>query len=97
MDELPDYLTLNSNGEEDSISVSLLKGVTVDGEKRTAVTLREPSVGDHIAARQTGKNDNALAEVILIANLAEVPPDAIKAAKMKDYDRLQEALGFLNG
>ncbi|MDO6756924.1 phage tail assembly protein [Phaeobacter inhibens] len=97
MDELPDYLTLDSNGEEDSISVSLLKGVTVDGEKRTTLTLREPSVGDYIAARQTGKNDSALAEVILIANLAEVPPDAIKFSKMKDYDRLQEALGFLNG
>jgi hypothetical protein len=33
----------------------------------------------------------------LIANLADVPPAAIQDAKMKDYGRLQDALGFLNG
>lgn len=95
--KLPEYLKLDSNGEEDRITVSLLKGVKVDGERRQALTLREPSVGDNIAARDMANKDSAMSEVILIANLADVPAEAIQDAKMRDYSRLQEALDFLNG
>ncbi|WP_052272407.1 phage tail assembly protein [Leisingera sp. ANG-M7] len=95
--KLPEYLKLDSSGEEDRITVTLLKGVKVDGEARKSLTLREPSVGDNIAARDMANKDNAMSEVVLIANLAEVPAEAIQAAKMRDYSRLQEALDFLNG
>ena len=95
--KLPKYMKLETNGDEDRVTVTLLKGIKVDGETRQTLTLREPSVGDNIAAREMGDKDSAMSEVILIANLAEVPADAIQGAKMKDYSRLQEALDFLNG
>jgi tail assembly chaperone E/41/14-like protein len=95
--EYPDFITPVLAGDDDALKVDLLKGVTVDGEARKSLTLREPSVGDMMAARKLAKNDSAMSEVILIANLADVPPAAIQDAKMKDYGRLQDALGFLNG
>ena len=48
-------------------------------------------------AAEAGAKSSAMSEVALIANLAEVPPETIQNAKMRDYSRLQEALGFLNG
>ena len=91
--DLPDFMTENSDG---SMKVDLVRGIEVDGNKRMALTLREPAVSDMLAAKAGGK-DAASSEVTLIANLAEVPPEAIQSAKMRDYSRLQEALGFLNG
>lgn len=95
--DFPDYITADAVGDDEALKVDLLKGVKVDGETKMSLTLREPSVGDMMAARKTGKNDSADSEVILIANLAGVPPASIQRAKMRDYGRLQEALGFLNG
>lgn len=91
--ELPDYLTENPDG---SMNVALVRGVLADGGKRMGLTLREPAVSDMLAAEAGGKGA-AMSEVNLIANLAEVPPETIQNAKMRDYSRLQEALGFLNG
>lgn len=91
--ELPDFLSEDADG---SIVVKLVRGVDVDGNKRMSLTLREPAVSDMLAAEAGGKSA-AVSEVTLIANLAEVPPETIQNAKMRDYSRLQEALGFLNG
>ena len=91
--ELPDFMTENPDG---SIAVKLLRGVEVDGKKCMALILREPAVSDMLAAEAAGKSA-AMSEVTLIANLTEVPPETIQNAKMRDYNRLQEALGFLNG
>jgi len=96
-DDFPEYITSVAEGDDDALKVDLLKGITVDGESRKSLTLREPAVRDMMAARKMGKNDNAMSEVILIANLAGVPPEAIQDVKNKDYGRLQEALVFLNG
>ena len=94
---LPDYCKHNVDGDEESITVTLAKGIMAGGEKRTEITLREPTVGDNMAARQSAKGDNAGHEVNLLANLAGLSPDEIRSAKMRDYTRLQEALDFLNG
>jgi hypothetical protein len=94
MNDLPDFMTENEDG---SITVALSKGLTVDGDQRTSVTLREPKVSDLLAAKAVAKDDGALHEIVLISNLAEVPPDAIKDAFMRDYTRLQDAVAFLNG
>ncbi|MBU3035448.1 phage tail assembly protein [Tritonibacter mobilis] len=94
---LPDYCKHNVDGDEETITVTLAKGIIAGGEKRTEITLREPTVGDNMAARQSAKGDNAGHEVNLLANLAGLSPDEIRSAKMRDYTRLQEALDFLNG
>ena len=96
-DEFPEFITETTVGDDDALKVELLKGVDVDGETKMSLTLREPSVGDMMAARKTAKSDTAESEVVLIANLAGVPPVVIQKAKLRDYGRLQDALGFLNG
>lgn len=92
--ELPDFITEGADG---TLTVDLLRGITVDGTPQKSLTLREPCVDDMLAAEKTAKSDTAMSEVILIANLAGVDPAAIRSAKMRDYSRLQEALGFMNG
>lgn len=94
MDELPDFI---SGGEDGSLIVSLARGIDVDGAKRMSLTLREPAVSDMIAADKAAKGQSAMSEVILLANLADVAPAAIQGARMRDYSRLQAALGFMNG
>jgi len=91
--KLPTYLKENA---DNSMTVDLSRGVDVDGTKAMKITLREPAVSDMLAAKEMG-NSSADAEVTLIANLAEVTPEVIQSAKMRDYSRLQEALDFLNG
>lgn len=94
MQELPDYIT---EGEDGALTVTLLRGLKIDGEHRKSLSLREPCVEDMLAADKTAKNDTAMSEVVLIANLAGVAPENIRLAKMRDYARLQAALGFMNG
>ena len=49
---------------------------TFDGLPIKEIALRRPTVGDHIAAQKSGGTD-AEREIRLIANLAELPPEAI--------------------
>ena len=94
MNELPEFL---AEGEDGSLIVTLARGIDVDGAKRTSLTLREPAVSDMLAADKAAKGQSAMSEVTLLANLAEVAPENIQSAKMRDYGRLQAALGFMNG
>ena len=94
---LPDYCKHNVDGDEETITVTLLRGIMIGGEKRTEITLREPTVGDNIVARTAAKGDSAGHEANLLANLSGHTPDEINSAKMRDYSRLQEALDFFNG
>ncbi|MCX8018568.1 MAG: phage tail assembly protein, partial [Rhodocyclaceae bacterium] len=59
------------------------------------VGLRRPTVGDHLLVAKLNLSD-AEREVRLIANLAELPPEAIMKLDLKDYAAIQRALaGFL--
>lgn len=89
---LPAYITEGADG---SLSVDLIRGLEISGAKVTQLKLREPTLDDQLASQKVG--ENADAEVALIANLAEIAPDELRAAKMRDYARLQEALGFFYG
>lgn len=60
------------------------------------VALRRPTVGDNLAAQKLAGSD-AEREIRLIANLAELPPDAIHKLDMADYAAVQKVLaGFLS-
>lgn len=93
-DEYPDFIT---EGEDGSLIVALERGVEIDGQKRTKLTLREPAVSDALAADKAAKGHRPTGEVILLSNLAEVTPENIQSLKMRDYGRLQAALAFMNG
>ena len=67
-----------------------------DGLPIKEIALRRPTVGDHLAAQKTGGTD-AEREIRLIANLAELPPEAIHQLDMADYMAIQQVLsGFLS-
>jgi len=88
---MSDWLKENDDG---SVTVKLGRGVDIDGASVKAITMREPTVADQIAAQEI-KGSAAAQEVALIANLAQLAPDDIKRLSLRDYRRLQEALvGF---
>ena len=88
---MSDWLKENDNG---SVTVTLSRGIDIDGATVKAITLREPTVADQIAAQEV-KGSAAAQEVALIANLAQLTPDDIKRLSLRDYGRLQSGLvGF---
>ncbi|MCX8016737.1 MAG: phage tail assembly protein [Rhodocyclaceae bacterium] len=67
-----------------------------DGVRITEVGLRRPTVGDHLVVAKLNLSD-AEREVRLIANLSELPPEAVLKLDLKDYAAIQRALsGFLS-
>lgn len=89
--DLPDFL---AEGADGSLTVSLARGLVIDGSKLSAIVLREPTVADQLAADGGTAAQN---EVMLLANLAGHMPADIQQLKMRDYARLQAALGFFYG
>lgn len=85
--------TIKEN-DDGSVTVTLARGIDIDGATVKAITMREPTVADQIAAQEV-KGSAASQEVALIANLAQLAPDDIKRLSLRDYRRVQEALvGF---
>jgi hypothetical protein len=91
----PDYPAYITEGADGSLTVALSRGFEVAGAKVTSLKLREPSLDDQLVSQKIGSN--AEAEVALIANLAEMSPEELRGVKMRDFLRLQEALGFFYG
>ncbi len=81
----PDFITENPDG---TATIALTRPHQLGGATTDKVTMREPTVGDQLAA---SKGTPAQNEVALFANLCEVAPDEIKALPLRDYRRLQDA------
>lgn len=95
-ENVPAYPEFITEGADGSLTVALIRGLKVGEKTVKSVTLREPSLEDQLISQKAG--DNAEAEVALIANLAELAPAELKAGlKMRDFVRLQAALGFFYG
>lgn len=78
------------------IKVTLKEEIKLDGKELNEITLRRPKVRDRLAVDRSNASD-AEKEVQLIANLAEVPVEAIEDIDLADYAKLQKALsGFLS-
>jgi hypothetical protein len=89
------YPAFITEGPDGALTVTLVRGLDVAGAKVTSLKLREPSLDDQLTSQKIGSN--AEAEVALIANLAEVAPADLRLLKMRDFVRLQAALGFFYG
>lgn len=88
---MAEFLKENDDG---SVTVTLDKGLEINGAVIKVLTLREPSVADQINAQKAHRTE-ADQEVALIANLAEISPDDVHRLKLRDYRRVQVALvGF---
>ena len=75
--------------------IKLNEPIKIDGISISELTLRRPKVRDRLAVERLGTND-AEKEVALIANLADLPKDAVEELDLADYAKIQEALqGFL--
>lgn len=85
---LPEYLTENADG---SITIRTTRPVTIDGASVSTVTMREPTVGDEIAASAGAGRSAENFEVTLFANLCTISPDAIRGMTIRNYKRMQEA------
>jgi hypothetical protein len=71
--------------------VKLASPVIVDGKEVIEISLRRPKVRDRLAVERSSASD-AEKEVQLIANLAELPVEAIEDIDLADYAKLQRAL-----
>ena len=75
--------------------ITLTETIKIDGVIISELTLRRPKVRDRLAVERLGNSD-AEKEVALIANLADIPKDAVEDLDLADYAKIQEALqGFL--
>ncbi len=75
--------------------IKLTETIKIDGVVISELTLRRPKVRDRLAVERLGNSD-AEKEVALIANLADIPKDAVEYLDLADYTKIQEALqGFL--
>jgi len=75
--------------------IKLNEPIKIDGLSISELTLRRLKVRDRLAVERLGTND-AEKEVALIANLADIPKDAVEELDLADYAKIQEALqGFL--
>jgi hypothetical protein len=88
--DLPSYIVENDDG---SAVVTLVKAATINGEKVTEITMREPTVGD-LKRAQKSKGTDAEKDVFLIANLCEIAPADIDALTLRNYSRVSECLAL---
>lgn len=76
--------------------ITLTYPITFDGLPIQQIALRRPTVGDHLTVQKMTASD-AEKEIRLMANLSELPPEALYQLDMKDYAALQQVLsGFLS-
>ncbi|MEX3924414.1 phage tail assembly protein [Paraburkholderia sp. BR10936] len=85
--KLPEYLKLNDDG---SINITLSRAITVNSATLGYVTMREPSVNDHLVGRRTAGTEEDK-EIALFGNLCTLTPADIGNVKLRDYVRMQEA------
>jgi hypothetical protein len=81
----------NRKGEKEMEKIELSEPIKVDEVAVHELSLRRPKVRDLLIASKKDVSESER-EVNLIANLAEVPMEAIKDLDMRDYLKIQEVL-----
>ena len=72
-------------------TIELSSPITINGEEIKEITMREPTVGDQLAAAKTATSVPEQ-ELHVIASLCDISPQDLHAMAWKDYRKLQEAL-----
>lgn len=86
--EKPEYITENADG---SLTVNLATPFSIDGAMVSAITMREPTVGDELAAATAAGKSAEQMELALFGNLCGLTPADLRAMTMRNYRRLQGA------
>lgn len=90
--ETPEWLVYDDVAGQAKISLS--RPFEVDGQRKTELTMREPTVQDQLTMSHQGGSD-AQQELRLLSNLLEVTEADIKRLPLRDYKRVARAfVGF---
>lgn len=80
--------------QEETKVIELAKPIEVNGATVEKLTMREPTVGDQLAASKV-KGGEADQELFLFATLCDMAPADLHKLGLKDYRKVQEAfVGF---
>ncbi len=76
--------------------ITLTKEIEIDGTKVKALVMREPTVGDQLAAQRSAPDgDEVMAEINLIANLCMLSAADVQKLAVRDFKKVQKVLvGF---
>ena len=76
--------------------IKLTQSIKIDGKEISEITLRRPKVRDRLAVDRLAVDRSNLSdaekEVQLIANLSDVPREAIEELDLADYSKIQKVL-----
>lgn len=75
------------------IDVEFKREILIAGVKTKSVRMREPTVGDHLAAEEA-KGGGSAVEIALLANLCMLAPDDIHKLPLREYKQLQAAVSL---
>ena len=75
--------------KKNHVDIKLNSPIEINGVETKTLRMREPTVGDQLAATENSLSDG-MKEITFIANLCEVTPDDIKQLTLKDYGKVQE-------
>jgi hypothetical protein len=75
----------------DMEKIKLSEGIKIDGVLIHELSLRRPKVRDRLIIERSGGSD-AEKEVNFIANLAEIPAEAVQEIDLRDYAKIQDVL-----
>lgn len=89
--ETPEYIELL----EGKAIITLTRPLKIEGADVKALTMREPTVDDQIAAEKLGTTGEA--DKHYMANLCMVTPADIGRLPLRDFKRLREAFDFFTG
>lgn len=90
--ETPEWLKYDDVAGVATITMS--RPFEVDGQKRTELTMREPTVLDQLTMSHQGGSD-AQQELRLLSNLLEITEADLKRMTVRDYKRVAAAyVGF---
>jgi hypothetical protein len=85
--EKADFFKSNDDG---SVTVTLSRPIEIDGASVPALTMREPTVEDHLVAEKV-KGSDLEREIAMFGNLCGVTPASIRRLPHRDYLRLAAA------
>lgn len=85
----PDWLQ-EGEGHAD---ITLSRPLALGAAKTTTIRMREPTVADQLAIDSI-KGGDTQKEIGFFANLCELAPADIQKLTLRDYKRLQTALGL---
>lgn len=86
---VPDYIERHEDG---SVTVTLIRGLEIDGARVMALRLRESTVDDEKAATKLGGKSDFETGLAMIALLAEISPKDLGQMSSKDKRRVEVGL-----